>query len=414
MWIEGGKYGSIDPCYPSKVAQAHVHNLLFKHHSEEKPLHYVYFPIIVNLDPVLENVMDTTTCPIVAGAPEVMKAAFTKEVDFFAVRGIKYVDAVASFTEKFLLKRQMFAAWGSELEVTEDESDFAVDQGLAAMRAFDLDVQSKGREILEHVEAEDKIAILLIGRPYHSDPGLNHGILEEFQILGYPVLSMRSLPKDPEWLQRFFREDLDKGRMKTPLDITDVWPENYSANSAQKVWSAKFAARHPNVAVVDLSSFKCGHDAPTYGIIDGIIRESGTPYSALHDVDANKPGGSIKIRVKTYAHSLGLHKERLEDLRDKKQELAYRIDQKRLQLLEMKKQHARDLQPLDEEIASVRARISSYESRSTPVTTPEPEPGAPKLVQLRLKKDGASAGTSITSSTTTTTTTTAAASSAGA
>ena len=29
MWLEGGKYGSIDPCYPSKVAQAHIHNLLF-------------------------------------------------------------------------------------------------------------------------------------------------------------------------------------------------------------------------------------------------------------------------------------------------------------------------------------------------------------------------------------------------
>ena len=33
MWVEGGKYGSIDPCYPSKVAQAHIHNLLFHQHT---------------------------------------------------------------------------------------------------------------------------------------------------------------------------------------------------------------------------------------------------------------------------------------------------------------------------------------------------------------------------------------------
>jgi hypothetical protein len=288
---------------------------------------------------------------------------------------------------------------------------------MRALRAFDLDVQDKGREILEHVESRDEIAILLIGRPYHSDPGLNHGILEEFQILGYPVLSMRSLPKDKEWLHRFFKEDMDKGRVQSPLDITDVWPENYSANSAQKVWAAKFAARHPNVAVVDLSSFKCGHDAPTYGIIDGIIRESGTPYSALHDIDANKPGGSIKIRVRTYAHSLGLHKERLEDLRDKKQELAYRIDGKRLQLLEMKRQYARDLgcitppdgvQPLEAEIVNVRQRMSAYESRQA-ASVPEPEPGAPTLVQLRLSKTQGTGST-----TTNTNTTTAAATSAGA
>ena len=89
----------------------------------------------------------------------------------------------------------------------------------------------------------------------------------------------------------------------------------------QKVWSARFAAHHPNVAVLDLSSFKCGHDAPTYGLVDSVINASGTPYSALHDIDANRPTGSIKIRVKTYAHSLSLHEERLQDASRAREEL---------------------------------------------------------------------------------------------
>jgi len=285
------------------------------------------------------------------------------------------------------------------LEVTEDENDFAVEQGMAALAAFDADVQSKGRQILEQVEKEDRIAILMIGRPYHSDPGLNHGILEEFQVLGYPVLSMRSIPKDREWLARFFRDDLDKGRIETPLDIRDVWPENYSSNSAQKVWSAKFAARHPNIAILDLSSFKCGHDAPTYGIIDGITRESGTPYSALHDIDANKPSGSIKIRVKTYAHSLGLQQERLEDFSAKKQELAYRIDGKRLELLEMKRRATRERGTVDAEIAAVRERMSAYESRQAPAA-PEPAPGDKGLIQLRRSREGGAAQTDNNNTTT--------------
>ena len=37
----------------------------------------------MNVPNFLENVMDGTSCPIVAGVPDVMKAAFTKEVDFF-------------------------------------------------------------------------------------------------------------------------------------------------------------------------------------------------------------------------------------------------------------------------------------------------------------------------------------------
>ena len=31
---EGGRYGSIDPCFPSKVIQAHVHELLFHAHMD--------------------------------------------------------------------------------------------------------------------------------------------------------------------------------------------------------------------------------------------------------------------------------------------------------------------------------------------------------------------------------------------
>jgi predicted nucleotide-binding protein (sugar kinase/HSP70/actin superfamily) len=65
--------------------------------------------------------------------------------------------------------------------------------------------------------------------------------------------------------------------------------------------------------VVDLSSFKCGHDAPTYSIIDKILGASRTPHLTLHDIDANKPGGSIKIRVKTFAYTLEQYKRTLEN-----------------------------------------------------------------------------------------------------
>jgi predicted nucleotide-binding protein (sugar kinase/HSP70/actin superfamily) len=95
--------------------------------------------------------------------------------------------------------------------VTEDESDFASVQGMKAMDIVDADLQNKGKAILETVEAENRVAVLMIGRPYHSDPGLNHGVLEEFQVLGYPILSMRSIPKDPVWLHRFFESDIKAG-----------------------------------------------------------------------------------------------------------------------------------------------------------------------------------------------------------
>jgi predicted nucleotide-binding protein (sugar kinase/HSP70/actin superfamily) len=356
MWQEGGKYGSVDPCYPGKVCQAHIHNLLFKHHTKKK-LDYIFFPAITHVPTFVENAMDTASCPVVSGTPAVMYAAFTKEVNFFEERGIEYLKPAITLNEKLLLKKQMFETWGERLGLTEDESDFAVEQGWKALRQFDVEMEAKGREIIEQMERENRMAILMLGRPYHNDPGLNHAILEEFQALGYPILSMRSIPKDKAWLAKYFAEDLKKKHVTSPLDISDVWPENYSANSVQKVWAAKFAARHPNIAVLDLSSFKCGHDAPTYGLIDSVTAAGGGAYSALHDLDANRPTGSIKIRVKTYGHTLMLGQERLEDIAKKKEELAFRINQKKLALLEEAARRRGADMDLQRQIESLREQI---------------------------------------------------------
>jgi activator of 2-hydroxyglutaryl-CoA dehydratase/predicted nucleotide-binding protein (sugar kinase/HSP70/actin superfamily) len=387
MFAEGGKYGSVDPCYPSKVAQAHFHQLFFHKHVKT-PLDVIFFPILTHVPSFVTDAIDYTSCPIVAGTPDVMKAAFTKEQDYFATRGITYMAPAFSFTEPTLLKRAVFEAFRDELGITEDESDFAVTEGLGALERFDEELQAKGKAILDQVEYDNKIAILVVGRPYHLDPGLHHNIPDEFQVLGYPILSIRSIPKDEEWLRRFYKEDEDV------LSIGDVWPENYSANSAQKVWAVKFAARHPNVAILDLSSFKCGHDAPTYGIIDSIVSSSGLPSVSLHDIDANKPGGSIKIRVKTYAHSLKLRQEHLEDVASRRDQLERRIDEKRLELLQMKQaqlaQHRRaDLQ-LERQINELVEKVKSY--RTEAVENPEEglsEAVSKSLIRLgRKNKDG--------------------------
>ena len=391
MWIEGGKYGSIDPCYPSKVAQAHVHNLLFHQHTEKKPLKYIFFPIITHVGNFVSDTMDNASCPIVAGAPDVMKAAFTKEVDFFATRGIEFIDPAVSFVEPNLMAKRLFETFGPRLGITEDENDHACREGWKALTIFENDLQDKGRAILETVEAEDRVAILLLARPYHSDPGLNHGIPEEFQVRGYPILSLRSIPKSREYLDRYFKEELASGKMKSPLELNHVWPENYSVNSAQKVWGAVFAAHHPNVVVLDLSSFKCGHDAPIYGLIDSIIERSKTPYAALHDIDANKPAGSIKIRVKTYTHALKLHEERLEDSSKREHQLEHAIDNKRLELLELKAKQTSNGRVQDPayvaQIEELRAKLQAYVPHAGRPMEPEPAPKG--IVKLGKKtKDG--------------------------
>ena len=156
-----------------------------------------------------------------------------------------------------------------------------------------------------------------------------------------------------------------------------------------KVWAANFAAHHPNVAVLDLSSFKCGMDAPTYGLIGSVLDAAKAPTCAIHDIDANKPGGSIKIRVKTYEYSLQIRQERLRDLSEKKQELQRNIELKRLALLELKQQQLEKMRrrdpKLDKLIQAQRERCEAYEVKPEPTVDEVRLAPGEKLVQIRPK-----------------------------
>ncbi len=311
MYLEGAKYGSVDSCYPAKVAQSHVYSLLFDKKYVRKKFDHIWFPAVTELPGYVKHTMGQTSCPIVSGTPKVVYSAFTKEKNLFEECKINYVEDPLNFDCQNLLKKQLFTTWKSLLRITEDENNWAVAQAWKALDKNDADIMKEGKKILDNAVKNDEVIILLLARPYHSDPGMNHEVLDEFQSLGFKTISMRAIPKDEGYLSQYFRNDINYGSVESVYDIRDVWGENFSTNSAQKVWAAKFAARHPNVAVLDLSSFKCGHDAPTYAIIDKILGASRTPHLTLHDIDANKPGGSIKIRVKTFAYTLEQYKQTL-------------------------------------------------------------------------------------------------------
>jgi predicted nucleotide-binding protein (sugar kinase/HSP70/actin superfamily) len=174
---------------------------------------------------------------------------------------------------------------------------------------------------LDQLEREDRIGIVMLGRPYHHDPGLNHEIMDEFQKLGYPIFSQSTLPLDEDLLERLFGEEVRAGTIKHPLDISDVWKNSYSASTNHKVWAAKFTARHPNLVALEVSNFKCGHDAPIYGVVEGIIEKSGTPYFCFKDLDENKPSGSIRIRVETIDYFLRRYREEILKRKTKEQEI---------------------------------------------------------------------------------------------
>jgi predicted nucleotide-binding protein (sugar kinase/HSP70/actin superfamily) len=121
-------------------------------------------------------------------------------------------------------------------------------------------------------------------------------------------------------------DEVRAGIITHPLDISDVWKNRYSTSTNHKIWAAKFTARHPNLVALEVSSFKCGHDAPIYGVIEGIIEQSGTPYFSFKDLDENKPSGSIRIRVETIDYFLRRYREDIVERRQKEKEIEMHLE----------------------------------------------------------------------------------------
>ena len=308
LYRAGASRGAIDPCFPAKIGISHVYNLIQEKH-RKKPLDAIFFPMYDVLHSPLVKIVGANACPTVTATPETVKAAFTKENDVFAENNLKYIDPVLNFADRKLFAHQMLTAWQTTMGLSLEENDRAVESGFVALSDYESSIRRRARQVLDQLEAEDRIGIVMLGRPYHHDPGLNHEILEEFQKLGYPIFSQNTLPIDDDLLERLFGEEVRAGVVTSPLDITDAWKNSYSCSTNHKVWAAKFTARHPNLVALEMSSFKCGHDAPIYGVIEGIIEQSGTPYFCFKDLDENKPSGSIRIRVETIDYFLRRYRE---------------------------------------------------------------------------------------------------------
>lgn len=308
LYRAGSSRGCIDPCYPSKVALAHVHNLLAVKHRRAK-LDCIFFPMFDVLDSPLVGTRGQNACPTVAATPRTVRAAFTKESDTFAAAGVEYLDPLLNLADRRLFALQMLDAFDPLLNLSRDENQRALDAGFAALEVFWSHQRVRARGVLDRIEREDRLGIVVLGRPYHHDPGINHGILEELQKRGYPIFSQMVLPRDEDLLERLFGDDVRDGLISHPLDISDVWKHTTSENTNQKIWAAKFVARHPNLVAVEFSSFKCGHDAPIYSVVEEIIESAGRPYLAFKDLDENRAVGAIKLRVETIDYFLQRYRE---------------------------------------------------------------------------------------------------------
>ena len=123
---------------------------------------------------------------------------------------------------------------------------------------------------------------------------------------------LQYLPVDDDLLDWLFGEEVQARKIRSPLDISDVWTSSNSSNTNEILWGAKFATRFPWITcVLRLSSYECGMDQPTYTPTQKIVEATGTLFFKFGDLDSTKPAGSIKIRIETIVHYLAKYSQKI-------------------------------------------------------------------------------------------------------
>jgi len=304
--------GTVDCCYPVKCMSGHYGELLMR--QKHRKIDILLSPMIYNLPSVLRgNVMNTISCPRVMAAPENIKAGFIKERSVEEEFGVKYASPLVYLGDPELVPKQLYDGLKDVIPgLTPAETKSAVRAGYEALDEFNRNARRMSRQILERCARDNKPCLLVVARPYHMDPGIGHEIEVDLQAYGYPILWAQYLPDDDDLMQWAFGPDIRDGYVKSPFDISDVWPSSYSSNTNEILWGAKVAARIPWIAgVIRLASYECGMDQPTYTPVQQIVERSGTLFFSFQELDSTKPAGSVKIRVETIAHYLQKYADRI-------------------------------------------------------------------------------------------------------
>lgn len=292
QWKQGSAKNSADLCFPGKYGVGHITDLL-----KTKSLDYIFNPSVVTLPDEFSNCLGSHSCVVASINPEVMKASFTKGQNSFG--SINYLSPVLHMDSIELLEYELRIFSGKMLKKSSKEHKLAFNQALGHQKHVMVELRKQAEQCLKNLQNQSRYGILFLAKPYHCDPGLNHRIPNHLQKLGYPIFTSMVLPKEGEFLDLLYNSE-----KCDPLDIADVWKYSASANSNEKIWAAKFAARSYNLAVVDFISFRCGHDATILKVIENILKNADVPCFSFHDMDQSKPVGSIKLRLETLDYAL--------------------------------------------------------------------------------------------------------------
>ena len=261
-------------CYPAKLSHGHIISLI------QSGIKTIFYPCMPYSRKEYDKADNHYNCPIVISYSEVLK----NNVEELKNKEIKFLNPFLPFDAKNLTKRILELDEFKEYNFNKKELMTAAKKAEEEYNHFKNDIYEKGKEAVEYIDKHNLKGIVLAGRPYHSDPEINHGIDTLITSLGLCVLTEDSVANEVE--------------AKRPLRVVDQWVFH-----ARLYAAAEFVGHHDNLELIQLNSFGCGVDAVTTDQVEEILASFGKMYTLIKIDEVNNLG-AVRIRIRSLLASM--------------------------------------------------------------------------------------------------------------
>ena len=261
-------------CYPAKLSHGHIESLI------EQGIKTIFYPCMPYSRKEYDKADNKYNCPIVISYSEVLR----NNVEDLKKDSIKFINPFLPFDTKNLVKRVMELDEFKEYNFSKEELTKAAVAAEKEYQNYKNDIRTKGEETVKYINENNLKGIVLAGRPYHTDPEVNHGIDTLITSLGLCVLTEDSISHLTE--------------AKRPLRVVDQWVFH-----ARLYAAADFVGKQDNLELVQLNSFGCGVDAITTDQVEEILSSYGKMYTLIKIDEVNNLG-AIRIRIRSLLASM--------------------------------------------------------------------------------------------------------------
>jgi len=261
-------------CFPGKLVSGHIMNLI------EMGVDRIFYPMVFYEESGFSDAANSFNCPIVSGYADVVRNVINPQGKY----KIQLDMPPVNFNDKKLLRKTCLDYLAS-LGVPHGVSVRAFDKAQESQKQFKGQVRSAAAEILENAKEDGRPVILLLGRPYHIDPLINHKIPDILINFGLDVITEDSIP-------------LENGQTLENRHVMTQWEY-----LNRYFHAARWAGQTDNVEVVQLNSFGCGPDPFILDEVNAILGEYGKSPTVIR-IDEIESVGSAKLRLRSMLESM--------------------------------------------------------------------------------------------------------------